>query len=122
MAQYVDGFVIPIKKKDVKAYKKMCTIGRNIWMKYGALNYYECIGEELTSPYATATFDKVYKLKKDETVIFAFIVYKSKAHRNKVNAKVHKDPMMQPENFDGVMPFDVKRMTMGGFDVLVKPR
>lgn len=122
MAQYVDGFVIPIKKKNLNAYKKMCTIGRNVWMKHGALNYYECVGEEMTSQYGTPTFNKMYKLKKDETVIFAFIVYKSKAHRNKVNAKVHKDPMMQPENFSGEMPFDVKRMTMGGFDVLVKPR
>lgn len=117
MSKYVDGFVIPIKTKNIKAYKKMATLGRKIWMEHGALDYYECIGDELNMTFGTP-LNKLYKLKSDETVIFAYIVYKNKAHRNKVNAKVHKDPRMTPDK-KFKMPFDVKRMSMGGFKVIV---
>ena len=117
MARYVDGFVIPIKKKDLKAYKKMATIGCKVWMEHGALDYYECVGETLDLPYGIP-FTKLCKLKSDETVIFAFIVYKSKAHANQVNKKVHSDPRMKPEKFTS-MPFDMKRFTVGKFKTLV---
>ena len=119
MSHYVDGYVIPIKKKNIKAYKKMATLGCKIWMEYGALDYYECIGDDLKIQWGW-TFPKMCKIKSDETVIFAFIVYKSKSHRNKINAQVMKDPRM---NMEGVkMPFDMKRFAMGGFKVLVRAK
>lgn len=120
MARYVDGFVIPIKKKNVKAYKKMAQIGCKVWMEHGALDYYECEGAKLDSPWGLP-FSKMCKLKKDETVIFAFVIYKSKAHRNAVTKKVHADPRMQPENFT-TMPFDMKRFSVGEFSVMVSSK
>lgn len=118
MSNYVDGFVIPIKKKNIKTYKKMAALGCKIWMEYGALDYYECVGDDLKVKWGL-TFPKMCKLKSDETVVFSFIVYKSKAHRNKVNAAVMKDPRMKMEGC--VMPFDMKRFGFGGFKVLIKP-
>ena len=118
MSKYVDGFIIPIKKNKLKDYKKMASIGRKVWMKYGALDYYECVGANLDNQWGIP-FNKLCKLKSDETVIFAFVVYKSKAHRNQVTAKVHKDPLMQPENFKGAMPFDMKRFTTGEFKTII---
>lgn len=119
MAKYVDGFVIPIKKKNIKAYKKMARVGCKVWMEHGALEYYECEGAMLNHPWGLS-FTKFAKLKPDETVIFAFIVYKSKSHRDKVNKKVMADKRMAPENWKHEkMPFDMKRFTMGEFKVLV---
>lgn len=119
MANYVDGFVIPIKKGNIKAYKKMASLGCKLWMEYGALDYYECVGDDLKVKWGW-TFPKMCRLKSNETVVFAFIVFKSKAHRNQVNAKVMKDPRM---NMDGIkMPFDMKRFAVGGFRVLVNAR
>lgn len=115
MANYVDGFIIPIKKSNIKAYKKMASLGCKLWMEYGALDYYECIGDDWVK--WGWTFPKMCKLKSNETVIFAFIIFKSKAQRNQVNAKVMKDPRMK---IDGVkMPFDMKRFSVGGFKTLV---
>lgn len=114
--RYVDGFVIPIKKSKVKAYKKMAMMGKKAWMKHGALDYYECIGAKFQKEWGT-TFTKQYKLKSDETLIFAFIVYKSKAHRDQVNKKVHKEFSEMPGEME--MPFDIKRFTAGEFKVLV---
>ncbi|WP_413580972.1 DUF1428 domain-containing protein [Bdellovibrio sp. HCB288] len=117
MARYVDGYVIPIKKKNVKKYKKMATMGMKTWMKYGALDYYECIGDKLDVPYGTS-FPKLCKLKKDETVVFAFIVYKSKAHCVQVNKKVHAEfAKMDPKEMEEL--FSMKRFSTGGFKVLV---
>ena len=116
---YVDGFVIPLKEKNIKSYKKMATIGCKVWMEHGALSYYECVGANLASPYGGIPFPKLCKLKKDETVVFAFVVYKSKAHRDKVVKKVHEDPRMQPEAYSEEMPFDMKRFTVGEFKTLV---
>ena len=119
MAKYVDGFVIPIKKKNIKAYKKMAALGCKIWMEHGALNYYECVGEMLDVKWGL-TFPKMCKLRPDETVIFAFITYKSKSHRNQVNKKVEKDPRMDMQGMK--MPFDMKRFAVGGFSVLIEPK
>lgn len=119
MSRYVDGYVIPIKKKNLKAYKKMATMGCKIWMKHGALDYYECVGDDLDMPYGI-TFKKLCKLKADETVVFAYIVYKSKAHCNAVNKKVHADSMMQDTHQK--MPFDMKRFTVGKFKTLVNAK
>lgn len=116
---YVDGFVIPIKKKNVKAYRKMAALGCKIWMEYGAVDYYECIGDDLKVPWGW-TFPRMCKLKPGETAIFSFIVYKSKAQRNKINARVMKDPRMHMEGVK--MPFDMKRFAMGGFKTLVQAK
>lgn len=120
MARYVDGYVIPIKKKNVAAYKKMAKLGCKVWMEHGALDYYECEGAKLDQPWGIP-FPKVFKMKKDETLIFAFVVYKSKSHRDSVNKKVMKDPRMAPENFKS-MPFDMKRFTTGEFKVIVNAK
>jgi len=116
---YVDGFVIPIKKSGLKDYKKMATIGRKIWLEYGALDYYECVGDDIQVKWGLP-FSKLCKLKPSETVVFAFITYKSKAHRNKVNKQVMKDPRMHITHIK--MPFDMKRFSMGGFKVLIGGR
>ncbi|MFA6601575.1 MAG: DUF1428 domain-containing protein [Candidatus Paceibacterota bacterium] len=118
--KYVDGFVIPIKKKDIAAYRKMAEWGAKTWKKYGALEYFECVGDDLdVQKGAGQGFVKLAKLKPDETVVFSWIVYKSKAHRDQVNKKVMSDPSMN--SFDtSTMPFDMKRFATGGFKVIVE--
>jgi uncharacterized protein YbaA (DUF1428 family) len=120
---YVDGFVMPISRKNLAAYKKMASLGAKVWMKHGALEYFECVGDDLNPkmPGMKITqFTTVAKAKRGETVVFSFIVYKSKAHRNAVNKKVMKemDQMMkeQPQK----MPFDMKRLAYGGFKTIVQ--
>lgn len=120
MTTYVDGFIITIPRKNIESYKKMATLGAKTWMKHGALDYKECIMEDATPEGIERTFPKLASATKEETIIFAYITFKSKAHRDEVNAKVMADPDMQPEKFDeGDMPFEMTRMTYGGFEVLV---
>ncbi len=118
MAQYVDGFVIPLPKANVDAYRKIARKAGKVWREHGALEYRECVGEDV-KPGKLTSFPQSVKQKPGETVIFAWIVYKSRAHRDRVNAKVMKDPrladMMKPD----AAPFDAKRMIFGGFDVIV---
>jgi uncharacterized protein YbaA (DUF1428 family) len=114
--RYVDGFVMPIKKKDLPAYRRLARLGCEIWKEYGALDYQECVGEDLAVKFGLP-FPKLLKLKPGETVVFSWIVYKSRAQRDRINAKVMKDPRMMPDKKP--MPFDVKRMANGGFEVLV---
>jgi len=119
--KYVDGFVIPIKKKDLRAYKKMAEWGARMWKKNGALEYFECIGDDLKIKKGMPQkgFSKLAGLRADETVAFSFIVYKSRAHRDQVNKKVMSDPSMK--DFDpSTMPFDMKRFASGGFKVIVE--
>lgn len=119
--KYVDGFVIPIKKKDLAAYKKMAELGARIWKKYGALEYFECIGDdiEVKKDMPQKGFTKLAGLKPDETVVFSWIVYKSRAHRDQVNKKVMSDPSMN--DFDpSTMPVDMKRFASGGFKPIVE--
>jgi uncharacterized protein YbaA (DUF1428 family) len=118
--KYVDGFVIPIKKKDVAAYRKMAIMGAKTWKKYGALAYFECVGDDLGEKEGMGMgFRKLAKLKPDETVVFSFIVYKSKSHRDQVNKKMMNDPAMN--NMDPKdMPMDMKRFVFGGFKTLVE--
>jgi uncharacterized protein YbaA (DUF1428 family) len=118
MATYVDGYVIPIKKANVKLYKKWAVLGCKVWKEHGALDYYECVGDDLKTKWGLP-FAKMCKLKPNETVIFAFIVYKSKADRNRINKAVMKDPRMNPAK-KVKMSFDGKRFTMGGFKTLVQ--
>lgn len=115
MPRYVDGYVIPIKKTKLAAYKKMAKWGCKLWMKHGALSYYETYVEDFSKH--GQGFKKMCKLKSGETAVFAYVVYKSKAHRNSVNKKVMKDMMSTPMPKD--MPFDMKRFAMGGCKVLV---
>lgn len=118
--KYVDGFVLAVPKKNLKAYEKMAQAAGKIWKEHGALEYFECIGEDLKPPMGVP-FPKLAKTKAGETVVFSFIVYKSRAHRDKVNAKVMKDPRLAEMcGKDKPMPFDVKRMAYGGFEVLVE--
>jgi uncharacterized protein YbaA (DUF1428 family) len=118
MANYVDGFVIPIPKKNLTAYRGIAKMAGKIWREHGALEFRECVGDDLDTKWGV-TFPRLSRVKPGETVVFSWIVYKSRAHRDKVNARVMKDPrlakMMDPKN----QPFDCKRMTYGGFKVLV---
>lgn len=115
---YVDGFVLAVPKRKIQAYRKMAQIGSEVWRDHGAIQYVEAVGDDLDVKFGVS-FKKIMKLKPGETVVFSWIVYKSRAHRDKVNAKVMKDPrlaaMMDPKK----MPFDVKRMVYGGFKYLV---
>ena len=115
---YVDGYILPIPKKHVRKYKTMATQGRNAWMKHGALDYKECVGDDLVAKWGTP-FTKTLKLKPGETAVFAYIVFKSRAHRDRVNAKVMKDPRLASSMGPNAMPFDAKRMIYGGFKISV---
>jgi len=124
--KYVDGFVFVVPKKNLAAYRKMATLGRRVWMKHGALDYKECIGDDMNPNMGNMpalTFPKIAKTKKGETVWFSFIVYKNKKHRDQVNAKVMKDSAMNdPKWKDMKMPFDMRRFAYGGFKVVVDSR
>ena len=114
--RYVDGYVLPVPKKNLKAYLRMARMGKEVWLKNGALDYKECVGDDLEVKWGTP-FSRMLKLKRGETVVFSYVVYKSRAHRDRVNAKVMKDMAAMGAPKD--MPFDVKRMVYGGFKVLV---
>lgn len=115
---YVDGFVVPVPKNAVAAYRKIAKKASKVWMEYGALEYFECVGDDLDIP-QVKSFKTLAKTKPNETVIFAWILYKSKAHRNAVNKKVIADPRIA--NFDATtMPFNMRNMAFSGFKVLVK--
>lgn len=118
MARYVDGFVIPMQKRKVKAYLVQAKLGAKLWKDHGALGYTECVGDDLKIPFGMG-FPRLARLKAGETVIFSYIVYKSKAHRDRVTAAVMKDPRMAAIMDEDNMPFDPKRFAMGGFEVLV---
>lgn len=116
MARYVDGFVIPIKRNKLKEYTRIAKWGCKIWMKHGALSYYECAMDDF--PNHGMGFKKLCKLKTGETAVFAFVVYRSKAHRDQVNKRVMKEMDKSGQEFS-VMPFDMKRFSMAGCKVLV---
>jgi uncharacterized protein YbaA (DUF1428 family) len=117
MARYVDGFVIPIPRKKLAAYRRIAQKAGKIWREHGALEYVETVGDDLKPRWG---FPKLAKPRRGETIVFSWIVYKSKADRNRVNAKVMKDPRIQPMMDPKAMPFDMKRMAMGGFQVIVE--
>lgn len=118
MPRYVDGFLLPIPTKNLPAYRRMAQLAGKVWKEYGALEYIECVGDDLDIK-GMVPFPKTLKVKPGETVVLAWIVYKSKAHRNKVNAQVMKDPRLNSMCDVKNMPFDFKRMVYGGFKVLV---
>ena len=115
--KYVDGYLLPVPKKKIKAYRKMAALAGKVWKDHGALKYFECAGDDMINKWGVL-FPKLMKTKPSETVIFAFIVFKSKADRDRVNKKVMKDPRMN--TVQGPMPFDIKRMVYGGFKAIVE--
>ena len=114
--RYIDGYILPVPKKNLKAYIRMARMGRKMWRKHGALDYKECVGDDLKTKWGTP-FPRMMKLKPGETLVFSYIVFKSRAHRDRVNSKVMKEMEKMGEPKD--MPFDMKRMVYGGFKVLV---
>lgn len=114
---YVDGFVVPVPKKNVPAYRKLSRKAGKLWMEYGALKYVECVGDDV-KPGKVTSFPQAVKLKPNETVVFSWIVYKSRGDRNRINKRVMKDPRMTAMGTD--MPFDGKRMVFGGFKPIVE--
>jgi uncharacterized protein YbaA (DUF1428 family) len=116
--RYVDGFVLTVPKKNLAAYRRMAGIACKVWKDHGALDYIEAVGDDLKVKFGLP-FPKLVKPKAGETIVFSYIVYKSKAHRNKVNAKVMKDPRLTGSMNDKAMPFDPKRMAYGGFKAIV---
>ena len=116
---YVDGFVLPVPRKNLQAYRRLARKAGKIWREHGALEYRECAGEHLDVK-GVVPFPRTVRLKRGETVVFAWIVYKSRAHRDRVNARVMKDPRLAKMMDPGAMPFDHKRMVYGGFKVLVE--
>ena len=118
MASYVDGFVLPVPKRNLPAYRRMARKAGKIWREHGALEYRECVGDDV-KPGEVTSFPQSVKLKRGETVVFAWIVFRSRAHRDRVNAKVMKNPRLADQMDPKAMPFDSKRMIYGGFDVVV---
>ena len=116
--RYVDGFVIPVPEQNLKEYRSIAQKAGKLWKEHGALEYVEAIGDDLDNKMG-ASFGKTLKLKPGETALFSFIVYKSRADRDKVNAKVMKDPRMKKIMENMAMPFEIKRMVYGGFKTIV---
>ena len=117
MARYVDGFVIPVPKKKTDAYRRLARKAGKIWREHGALEYVECFADDV-KPGKLTSFPQSVKLKRGETVAFSYIVYRSRAHRDRVNKKVMEDPRFKRMTQDS-MPFDMKRMIWGGFKPVV---
>jgi uncharacterized protein YbaA (DUF1428 family) len=115
---YVDGFVIPVPKKNIKAYRTMAQKAGKIWMEFGALEFRECVADDV-KPGKVTSFPQSVKLKKDETVMFSWIVYKSRKDRDRINKKVMMDPRLAKMMQGKDNPFDAKRMIYGGFKTIV---
>lgn len=117
--KYVDGFVLAVPTKNLAAYRKMATLGGKVWRKHGALEYVEAVGDDLDVKFGVS-FKKLVKPKRGETIVFSWIVFKSRAHRDQVNKKVMSDPQLKKSMENAAMPFDLKRMAYGGFKFLVE--
>jgi uncharacterized protein YbaA (DUF1428 family) len=116
--RYVDGYVLPVPKKNLQTYRRMAQKAGRIWREHGALEYRECVGDDLNVKMGMS-FPRRIKRKPGETVVFSWIGFKSRAHRDRVNAKVMKDPRLAKMMDPSAMPFDHKRMVYGGFKILV---
>jgi uncharacterized protein YbaA (DUF1428 family) len=117
--KYVDGYVLPVPKKNLESYRRMARKAGRIWREHGAIDYCECAGEDLRAKWGVP-FPKQLKAKPGETVVFSWIVFKSRADRDRVNAKVMKDPRLKELAGSEDMPFDCKRMVYGGFKTIVE--
>jgi uncharacterized protein YbaA (DUF1428 family) len=116
--KYVDGFVLPVPKKNLPAYRRMASLAGKVWRDHGALEYIECVADDV-KPGKYTSFPQSVKLKRGEVVVFSWIVYKSRAHRDSVNKKVMKDPRIAPMMDVKALPFDGRRMFWGGFKVML---
>jgi uncharacterized protein YbaA (DUF1428 family) len=116
--KYIDGYVLPVPKKNLKAYRRMAELAGKVWREHGALEYIEGVADDV-KPGKWTSFPQSVKLKSGETVVFAYVVFKSRAHRDRVNAKAMKDPRLESMCDPDSLPFDGKRMFWGGFKVLV---
>ena len=116
---YVDGFVVPVPKKKVEAYRRMARKASKVWREHGAIEFKECIADDVKMGKSTS-FPRSVKLKPSETVVFSYVVYRSRAHRDRVMAKVMKDKRLAGMMDAKSLPFDAKRMIFGGFKVLVE--
>ena len=116
--KYVDGFVLPVPKKNIEDYRRIARKAGKIWKEHGALEYVECVADDV-KPGKLTSFPQSVKLKPRETVVFAWIVYRSRAHRDRVNARVMSDPRLEKMMSSEAMPFDDKRMFWGGFKAVV---
>ncbi|HEX6959203.1 MAG TPA: DUF1428 domain-containing protein [Ferrovibrio sp.] len=116
---YVDGFLLAVPRRKLAAYRKMAALAGKVWREHGALDFRECVGEDL-SPGMGLPFPKLMKLKRGEVPVFSFIVFKSRAHRDRVNKKVLGDPRLKDACDPNDMPFDPKRMCYGGFQTIVE--
>lgn len=114
---YVDGFVIAVPRRKMKQYVAMAKMGKKMWMKLGALDYKECVADDLKVGGGMTPFDKMIGTKPGETIVFSYVLYKSKAHRDRVNREIMKQMAQSKTPME--MPFEMKRMTMGGFKVIV---
>jgi uncharacterized protein YbaA (DUF1428 family) len=118
MANYVDGFVVPVPKRRLDAYRRLSRKSGKVWREHGALEFRECVGDDVPVGKLTS-FPRSVKVKRGETVVFSWIVFKSRAHRDRVNAKAMKDPRLSDMMDPNDVPFDPKRMIYGGFKVIV---
>lgn len=117
--RYVDGYVLPLPKKNLAAYRRMAALASKVWIDHGALEYREAVAEDLrVHEGCGVSFPQGTGAKPGETVVFAWVVYRSRAHRDRVNAKVMQDPRLHA-SMKGPMPFDVSRMLYGGFEIVV---
>jgi uncharacterized protein YbaA (DUF1428 family) len=119
MAHYVDGFVLPLPKKNLNTYRRLAQRAGKVWKDHGALEFRECVGDDLNVKMGLS-FPHGIKTKAGETVLFSYIVFKSRSHRDRVNAKVMKDPRLAKMMDPKAMPFDVQRMMYGGFKTIVE--
>lgn len=119
MSRYVDGFVVPVPKKQLAAYRRMAHKAGKVWREHGALEYRECVADDVKWGKRTS-FPRSVKLKPSETVVFSWIMYTSRAHRDRVNKKVMKDPRLAEMMNSKALPFDGKRMIWGGFTTLIE--
>jgi uncharacterized protein YbaA (DUF1428 family) len=115
---YVDGFLLPVPRRKLADYRRIARVAGKIWMEFGALDYRECVGDDVRGK-AAAPFGRAIRLKPGEAVVFSWIVYKSKGQRNRVNAKIMKDPRIKAMMDDSKGVFDMKRMAYGGFKSIV---
>jgi uncharacterized protein YbaA (DUF1428 family) len=118
MAHYVDGFVLPVPKRNLDAYRRQARKAGKIWREHGALEYRECVADDV-KPGEVTSFPQSVNLKQGETVVFAWILFRSRAHRDRVNAQVMEDPRLADQMDPKAMPFDSARMIYGGFEVVV---
>ena len=119
MAHYVDGFVVPVPKKNLDAYRRMARKAGKVWIEHGALEYRECVADDV-KPGKVTSFPQSVQLREGETVVFSWIVYASRAQRDRVNAKVMSDPRLASMMDPKTMPFDGRRMFYGGFKTIVE--